>query len=111
MAFDISSRKIKRVQSPQWLKCDKHLFLHFYKHLYFHSENARNVFRTYSFTYVQIINTFVAILREKFEVDERWVLSRYLAQHITSLFQFVVVETIAKTLGQGLAVSIAQIDR
>ena len=52
--------------------CDKHLFLHFYNSLKFHSKKARNVFLTYFFTYVQHMKLVEAILSEKIEVTERW---------------------------------------
>ena len=52
--------------------CDKHLFLHFYNSLKFHSKKARNVFLTYFFTHVQNMKLVEAILSEKIEVTERW---------------------------------------
>ena len=54
---------------------DKDLFLHFYNNLNFHSKNVRNTFRTYLFTSLQSMKPVETMLSEKFEVDERWVLS------------------------------------
>jgi len=58
-------------ETPSSFRHQRVLFLHFYKCLDFHSKNARDVFRTYSFTYVQIMKPVEVILREKFEMDER----------------------------------------
>ena len=46
-----------------------------YNSLNFLSKKARNVFRTYLFTYIQHMKAVETILSEKIEVDERWVLS------------------------------------
>ena len=76
MTIDTTKGSINQFSSisatAQPAVCDKHMFLHFYNSLKFHSKKAWNVFLTYLFTYVQHMKLVEAILSEKIEVTERW---------------------------------------